>query len=79
MSETDRRLIRCFEAVFPGLGEQQIRSATPDGTDQWDSLGSMLLAQTIQEEFGIEADLDLMQHLGSFEDIRAYVSERVAA
>ena len=77
MNDVDRRLLRCFQAVFPTLSEDQIRTAIQDSTEEWDSLGSMMLARTIEEEFGIEADLSLMDHLSSFNDVRAFVAERI--
>lgn len=77
MNDVDRRLLRCFQAVFPTLGEEQIRTAIQDSTEEWDSLGSIMLARTIEEEFGIEADLSLMEHLTSFDGVRALVAERI--
>jgi acyl carrier protein len=78
MNDVDNRLLRCFQAVFPKLSDEQIRAAVPDNTEQWDSLASLLLARTIEEEFGIEADLELMDHLSSFADVRSFVESRVA-
>jgi acyl carrier protein len=74
MNDIDSRLLRCFRAVFPDLDDGHIRSAVQGGTDQWDSLASMLLARTIEEEFGIEADLAMLERLNSFDEVRAYVS-----
>lgn len=62
---------------MPTLSEDQIRAAIQDSTEEWDSLASLMLARTIQEEFGIEADLDLMEHLSSFDEVQAFVAERV--
>ncbi len=76
MNDIDRRVMRCFEAVFPSLSQVQIRNAVRGETEPWDSLGSMLLAQTIEEEFGVPADLDLMDHLGSFDEVLAFVAAR---
>jgi acyl carrier protein len=78
MNDVDGRLMRCFTAVFPGLTEAEIRTAARDSTEQWDSLGSLLLAQTIEEEFGIKADLELLDQLSSFENVRQFVAGRVS-
>ena len=78
-NDVDRRLLRCFQAVLPTLSEDQVRAAIQDSTEEWDSLASLMLARTIQEEFGIEADLDLMEHLNSFDEVRAFVAERVVS
>jgi len=78
-NDVDRRLLRCFQAVLPTLNENQIRAAIQDSTEEWDSLASLMLARTIQEEFGIEADLDLMERLSSFDEVRAFVAERVVS
>lgn len=79
MSDVDTKLLRCFQAVFPALTEEQIRTAVRGNTPQWDSLASLLLARTIEESFGLEADLELMNHLESFAALRAFVAERVGA
>jgi acyl carrier protein len=79
MDNLDHRLMRCFTAVFPALNEDDIRKAAQHSTEQWDSLASLLLARTIEEEFGIEADLALMDHLTTFDDARAYVIRQTSA
>jgi acyl carrier protein len=79
MDNLDQRLMRCFTAVFPTLSEDAIRSAVQDSTAEWDSLASLLLARTIEEEFGIETDLAMMDHLTTFDAARAYLSERTPA
>jgi acyl carrier protein len=78
MKDVDRRLLVCFSAVFPTLSEEQIRVAIQDSTAEWDSLASLMLAGTIEEEFGIQADLSLMDRLSSFADVRAFVVERTS-
>lgn len=79
MSNIETKLLRCFEAVFPTLTSEQIHKAVRDDTPQWDSLASLLLARTIQEEFGLEGDLELMDHLDSFETIRTFLTDRLGA
>jgi len=79
MNDLDHRLMRCFSAVFPGMSEQQIPTATPDNSEEWDSLASLMLARTIEEEFGIEADLSMMENLNSFESARTYIAGRATS
>jgi acyl carrier protein len=77
MHEIQQRLISCFSAVFPELTTVEIVSATPDGTDNWDSLSRVTLLAVVQEEFEIEFDADCMASDISFEDILARVTEAV--
>jgi len=79
MNDVYQRLIRCFSAVFPAMSEEQIRTATPDNSEEWDSLASLMLARTIEEEFGIEADLSMMENLNSFESARTYIAGRATS
>ena len=78
-NDIENRLLRCFQGVFATLSEEEIRQSRQGSTEAWDSLASIMLAQTIGEEFGIEVDLFSLDQLASFDAARAYVAERVSA
>lgn len=66
MSNQEEDLIRCFASVFPGLSVDEIRNASAESIGVWDSLSSITLAAVIQQEFGLEIDLDILPNLDSF-------------
>lgn len=73
MSENENRLIRCFASVFPELSAEEIRLASAESTESWDSLTAVTLAAVVQEEFCIEIDPDVLPDLGSFDALRDYL------
>jgi acyl carrier protein len=73
MPEQEDRLIRCFASVFPGLSQEEIRSAGAESTGTWDSLSAVTLAAVIEEEFDVAIDPDILPQLDSFEAFRMYL------
>jgi len=73
MSEYESHLLRCFASVFPGLKQEELRSASAESLGIWDSLSSVTLAAVIQEEFNVEIDPDVLPRLDSFEAFRTYL------
>ena len=74
MNNIQVRLMRCFSAVFPTLPEQQIATATLETVDGWDSVAAATLVTTIEEEFGIEFDVEALGNLTSYQSIFDYLS-----
>jgi acyl carrier protein len=52
--------------VFPKLPESQITSASADTVKEWDSVAAATLITTIEEEFGIEFDMEAVGNLTSY-------------
>ena len=48
MNIQDEKLMRCFEAVFPSLSPEQIRTATPETVADWNSLSAITLVAVIE-------------------------------
>ena len=71
MNEIESRLDRCFAAVFPDLPASQIRSATVETVKGWDSVATATLITTIEEEFGVEFDVESVGELTSYSAIQA--------
>lgn len=71
MSDLQHRLNRCFAAVFPSLPESQIATATLDTVEGWDSVAAATLITTIEEEFGVEFDMETVGELISYKAIEA--------
>jgi acyl carrier protein len=78
MPEVEQRLMRCFQAVFPTLEENVIRSAHKQHISAWDSLASVTLIRTIDEEFGLPIDLFDLEDMDGFEALRDYIASKTA-
>lgn len=76
MAELNKRLAHCFSAVFPALSAEQITQAQPSTVAGWDSVASVSLFATVEEEFGIEIDIPDMKNLLSFEQLLDYLQKR---
>ena len=76
MDDVTPKLIECFQIVFPDLGENKIPTASQDTVAEWDSVAAITLVNVIEEQFGIEMDLDDVAELDSFEKVRAYLQRR---
>lgn len=76
MNETRGRLVRCFRAVFPSLAEEEIPYATASTVEGWDSVASVTLLATIEEEFGLEMDVQDLAELVSFEKLLSYLQAK---
>jgi acyl carrier protein len=77
MDETRQRLIKCFEVVFPDLRVEQIASASTATVASWDSIAAITLMNVVEEEFGMELDLDDLADLDSFEKLHSYLQKRL--
>jgi acyl carrier protein len=77
MDETKRRLENCFQIVFPDLTEQEIPSASQDTVGSWDSVAAITLMNVIEDEFGLEMDLDELADLDSFGKVYGYLQKRL--
>ncbi len=71
----EERVKACFRVVFPQLAEHEIGSASQASVGAWDSMATVMLVSAIDEEFGIELDLDRLNELDSFNNICACVKD----
>ena len=78
MDNSETRLVRIFENVFPDLPADRIQNASQDSVQNWDSVAAITLMNLIEEEFGIQMDFDDLGELTSFGKILAYVDGKVA-
>ena len=76
MNDTEARLIRCFSAVFPGLGETEIRQASPYTVAAWDSVATLNLLLLVAEEFRVEFDENALEHLTTFQEILDFLGAK---
>jgi len=76
MDDVRAKLVECFQIVFPDLKEKDIPAASQETIAEWDSVAAITLVNVIEEQFGIEMDLDQIADLDSFEKVRAYLEQR---
>ena len=73
MPDARSRLTHCFSVVFPELEEQEIPVSSIASVGAWDSLASINLYSLVEEEFGVEINMDDLENLISFELILGYI------
>jgi acyl carrier protein len=73
MANVQGRLQRCFAAVFPSLTADEIAQASPQTVAAWDSVASVTLFAIVEEEFGLEIDVQDMKDLVSFKSLLNYL------
>lgn len=69
-----QRLIECFAAVFPTLGEEQMAHTTQALMPEWDSLATATLVTVIEDEFDIEISPENLEDLVSFNAFWNYLA-----
>jgi acyl carrier protein len=77
MDDTGKRLANCFQVVFPDLGAAQIPLASQETVAAWDSVAAITMMNVIEDEFGLQMDLDDLADLDSFEKVHAYLQRRL--
>jgi acyl carrier protein len=73
------RLVECFAAVFPKLGEEEIPRASFTSLAAWDSLATITLIGVLEEEFDISVPPEDLEELASFELTLDYLRRRCRA
>ena len=76
MTPTGARLAQCFSSVFPNLSSAQIETASVESLESWDSIATVTLVATMEEEFACSVDLDDYAQLTSFAGCRQYLEAR---
>ena len=77
MDDTRRRLASCFQVVFPDLTEAEVTVASQQTVAAWDSVAAITMLSVIEDEFGLEMDLDDLCELDSFEKVHTYLQKRL--
>jgi acyl carrier protein len=79
MDDMRKRLISCFELVFPDLPVSEIPSASQASLSAWDSVAAITMVNVVEDEFNLQIDLDILADLDTFERILAYLETEVRA
>jgi len=76
MDETRQRLTNCFQVVFPDLPQGGIAGASQANVAAWDSVATITLINVIEDEFGVQVDLDDVADLDCFDKFYLYLQDR---
>jgi acyl carrier protein len=74
LTDIDRRLLSCFQAVFPEIEPNSLPDARSDAIETWDSLRTLLLVSVVEEEFAIRIPPRDYPSLRSYAAIRRYLA-----
>jgi acyl carrier protein len=73
----DQRIAEVFNAVFEVSPEQMTDSLSPQDVAGWDSLGHVRLVTRLQEEFGVEFEVDEIMRMENVAEIRKILAARL--
>jgi acyl carrier protein len=74
MPDVETRLVGCFQWVFQDLSEADIRNASQEKLNQWDSVAAITLVNVIEEEFSTQIDYDFLPNLDTFAKVLEYLT-----
>ena len=77
MQTVEQRLESVFAVVFPDLSPEQLRNASQNSVDTWDSVAAITLMNLIEEAFGIEMDFGDVAELTTFSQIADYIKGKL--
>jgi acyl carrier protein len=75
MNDQEERLTGCFLSVFPDLATNEIAQASSTTVQSWDSVANVTLLAVVEEEFGINIEVDDLAKFDSFKGILSYLQE----
>ena len=76
MNTVRERVDLCFLNVFPGLGKDQLASASTTTLAAWDSVAHVTLLSSLSEEFGFDFEIEDYEELVSYQRIIEYFSAK---
>lgn len=76
MSDTEQRLVRCFQAVFPDLSASDVTRASASLLAAWDSVATVTLAAALEEEFNAQFELEEIEKMNSFQNCLSLLAGR---
>jgi acyl carrier protein len=77
MNDVEKRLVKCFQAVFPGIAGTHALAATQESVEAWDSLATVTLVTVIDDEFCVELDLEYLADMTSFDKFYEYLTAAI--
>ena len=71
------KIVEIILQTFPNSSAKITENTTANDIDEWDSLGHIMLIQTIEEKFNITFDLDELLEFNKVGDIIEAVKKKV--
>jgi acyl carrier protein len=79
MDNVEARLLRCFSVIFPEVKENDLRNASMENVEDWDSVATVTLINVVEEEFDIQIALEDVEDMMSFRLFLNYLKSRKVA
>lgn len=73
--QTKIKLEQIFRAVFELPADAAVTQLRQADFPKWDSMGHVLLMAAVENEFGIQLEVDTMVSLTSFESVESYLEQ----
>lgn len=67
MNNDENRLMHCFATVFPAAARDEIKVSKFEELPGWDSLRGVTLLAVLDDELGVQMDMDDLLRLETFE------------
>lgn len=64
-----QKIIKIIQDAFPNHQEKITLETTPNDVDEWDSLGQIMLVQTIEDTLKISFELEELLNFDSVQNI----------
>jgi len=74
-----RRLVRCFQQMFPDALPQDVPLASMENVKGWDSMATWSLLMLVEEQMSIRIGLDQIPKLTSFVAFETFVMRKLDA
>lgn len=72
----DEKIKQVFNSVFQVSPEQVSDTLSPQDVSGWDSLGHVRLVTALQEQFGVEFDVDEIMSMENVAEIKKIIAAR---
>lgn len=73
----DQRIAEVFSAVFEVSAERVTDSLSPQDVTGWDSLGHVRLVTQLQEQFGLEFEVDEIMRMENVAEIKKILAAKL--
>ena len=73
----NQKIIEIIQNAFPDHHEKITLETTPNDVDEWDSLGQIMLVQSIEEALDINFELDELLNFDSVKSIIEIVQSKI--
>ena len=73
----DQMIAEVFNTVFQVSAEQVTDSLSPQDVTGWDSLGHVRLVTQLQEQFGVEFEVDEIMRMENVAEIKKILAARL--